>query len=287
VLQRIRYFPGGYTPVEAELASAILEDPERVTRESITSLCNRTAVSAGSVIRFARRLGFSGLRELKLAIAQEIGRTSIAETSEAPPTDGLEGRIEHQIQALAHVRSSINPAAYERACVVLAEAKNVDIVASGASAALGEYALFLLTVRGAHVRFLRDPWDQAAAAGFLVEGDVMLALSYSGRSKGVVDAAERAHRGGAQVLAVTCNAKAPLLHHASAELVVDVRQMRRVESEWVVRTALFGLMNALLLDTLDRAGEDERGTQRRTWASGRYGMRYSDAGHAGEEAPGA
>lgn len=49
ILNRVRYPPSGFNPVEARIAAAILEDPGFVARESILSLAQRTAVSTGSI----------------------------------------------------------------------------------------------------------------------------------------------------------------------------------------------------------------------------------------------
>jgi DNA-binding MurR/RpiR family transcriptional regulator len=125
------------------------------------------------------------------------------------------------------------------------------------------------------VRFLADSAEQGAAAAFLEAGDCLLAISFSGRTRATVDAAERAARGGASVIVLSCNRHGPLLRHATVRLVIDARS-HRIDSEWPMRTAMLAVTRALTLYVADEFSQDELGLRRSTWASGRFGMRYDD-----------
>src|SRR5450631_3909893 len=54
------------------ILDAILEDPDRVLEESFEQLAERSGSSVPTIMRTCRDLGFAGLREFKLALAQEL-----------------------------------------------------------------------------------------------------------------------------------------------------------------------------------------------------------------------
>jgi len=76
ILARIRYRPSAQSAIEARIAAAILEDPDRVARESIVAFARRTSVSTGSVVRFAKLVGLAGYQDLRLALAAAGKETS-------------------------------------------------------------------------------------------------------------------------------------------------------------------------------------------------------------------
>jgi len=277
VLDRVRYPASPYSPTEAHLAAILLEDPDRAVQESVAQLAGRAAVSVGSVIRLAKHLGFDGYAGLRIALARDLGwdREPAAQGSDERESFGR--HLDAQREAIALAGRTIDASQFEAAVSLLSTAEMTEIAASGASASLAEYALFKLTALGRRCRFLHDPWDQSGAAAFLGREDVLLALSFSGRTRGIVDAAERASAAGAAVIALTCNRKAPVCRFASVHLVVDPEASLAGElPEWALRAGLFSVLNATLGEMTARLPALPRGQRRRAWASGRFEMRYPD-----------
>jgi DNA-binding MurR/RpiR family transcriptional regulator len=272
ILSRVRYRPSGFNPVEARIAAAVLEDPARVARESIVSFARRLSVSTGSVVRFSKLLGLSGYHDLKLAIAAE---TALERTpaQEQAGVSRFRACMDEQIRAIALAIEEVDPTSIDEAAFVLSRARRVDIAATGASIATAQSLLFSLTLMGLHVRLLGDASEQGAAAAFLGEGDCLIAISVSGRTRPIVDAASRAADAGAIVIAMTCNARSPILKQATIQLVVD-GQKGKFEAEWPLRTALGAVARALITYLSQHVPQDELNQRRSTWSSGRFGLRY-------------
>lgn len=269
-LDRVRYHVPGYNPIEARIASAILEDPYAFTRTSIVEFSQRIAVSTGSVVRFAQLHGFSGFRELKLAIAREAptaaSPTAVVETPFA-------ARIDAQVRALLLARAS-SGAAVSLAAGHIARARHVDIAASGASWAVANAVHFSLTTLGLHARALPDPGEQAAAAALLNADDVLVVISCSGRTRAAVDAARRAREAGAFVVSLTCGSRSPLAAHTDLAIVLDERAPAP-EDEWPLRTAMYAVARALVMEIADALPAPEVRRRRGKWNSGRFAMRYA------------
>lgn len=272
ILSRVRYQPGGFNPVEARIAAAVLEDPKRVAREPIVSLARRISVSTGSIVRFSKKLGLEGYRDLKLAI--------VADTALEPSTAQVKGSVsryracmDEQIRAIALATDEIDATLLDQAAFVLSRARRVDIAATGASSMVAQCIHFSLTLMGIHVRHLDDASEQAAAAAFLEEGDCLVAISVSGRTRQIVDAAARAAASGATVIAMTCSNRSPILKHATVQLVIDA-QKGKFSAEWPLRTALVALSRVLVVYLTQHMPQDKVNQRRSQWSSGRFGIRY-------------
>lgn len=272
ILSRVRYRPAGFNPVEARIAAAVLEDPARVAREPIVSLARRISVSTGSIVRFAKLLGLEGYHDLKLAIAAETALERTV-THEQTGASRYEACMDEQIRAIALAMEEIDHTLIDQAAFVLSRARRVDVAATGASTVVSQSLLFSLTLMGVHIRQLPDASEQGAAAAFLDEGDCLIAISVSGRTRPIVDAAARAAESGASVIVLTCNPKSPMLKHATIQLVVD-GQRGKFNAEWPLRTALVAVSRALITYLTRHMPQDELNQRRSKWSSGRFGIRY-------------
>ncbi|MDU5141096.1 MAG: MurR/RpiR family transcriptional regulator [Paenibacillus dendritiformis] len=61
------------TKSEKKVADIVLKDPETAVFYTITDLSKQAEVGDTSVIRFCRKLGYSGYQEFKLSLAQNLG----------------------------------------------------------------------------------------------------------------------------------------------------------------------------------------------------------------------
>lgn len=273
ILARIRYRPSAQSTIEARIAAAILEDPDRVARESIVSFARRTSVSTGSVVRFAKLVGLEGYQDLRLALAAAGKEVTNGASAVRTPGSRFAGYMDEQVRAMMFAIHEIAPDDVERAASLLAHAHHIDIVATGSSAAIGHSILFGLTLLGLHVRFLGDSVEQAASAGFLGPADALIAISFSGRTRTIVDAAARAAQSEATVVALTCNQRSPLITSAAVPLVVDAAR-GKFTAEWPLRTALMAVSRALVMSVADHIAPSDLNRLRARWTSGRFGLRY-------------
>ncbi|CCM80373.1 transcriptional regulator [Rhizobium altiplani] len=72
LLDRIRAAISAYPPALARVAASIIEDPEFVINSSIDDFAHHVDSGSASIVRFCRRLGYSGFREFKIALNGEL-----------------------------------------------------------------------------------------------------------------------------------------------------------------------------------------------------------------------
>lgn len=233
VVARIRAMLPELRPAERRVADAVLADPAAAARESITVLADRCLTSAPTVSRFARRVGFPGYPQLRLALAKdaglEEGRTAREPLSGTLDPDDTLGEAVAKI-GYAHARAVEDTAALldlgalEDAVSALVVARHIDLVGVGASAVpaidLAQKLARLGLVASCHT----DRHSATTALSLRSTGDVVVALSHSGSTTDVLTPASLAHGQGAYTIAVTNHPRSRLATLADVTLVTASRE---------------------------------------------------------------
>src|SRR3954463_2327179 len=74
VIDRIRTYAAQMPATMAKIAAVLIDDPKAPLSLSITELAGRAGTSAASVTRFCRTIGYAGYSQLRVSIAEDVGR---------------------------------------------------------------------------------------------------------------------------------------------------------------------------------------------------------------------
>lgn len=208
---------------ERKVADYVLAEPQTALSLGISALGAASGVSDPTVLRFCRALGFDGFQSFKLALARALALGAPFIREGVGPDDDtatLGTKICSQTAAAIYgLPAKLDWAAVESAITALAAASRIEcygVGASGAVAVDAQNKLFRLNVP---VTAYVDPHMQIMSASSLKRGDVVIAFSYTGRARDVVEAAGVARRQGASVIAVTTPGT-PLAVAASVPLLL-------------------------------------------------------------------
>lgn len=212
-------------PSERKLADYVLEAPREVLDLSMTDFAARAGVSQPTIARFCQALGFSGFREFKIRLAQGVAADvptvyRDVRTDEAPA--GVAAKVlDRTIGALIAVRNSLSSDSVAAAIAILAEARRIEFYGAGGSgiAALDmQHKFFKLGVPSVAYS---DPHTYTTSAALLGAGDVVVAISNTGRTRDILDACRSALNGGARVIAIT-HGNSPLARMATVGLFANM-----------------------------------------------------------------
>ena len=206
---------------ERKVAETVLADPQAALSLGISALAAASGVSDPTVLRFCRAIGFDGFQSFKLALARALALGAPFIREGVGPDDDtatLGAKICSQSAAAIYgLPSRLDWTVVEKAMEALAAAPRIECYGVGASGAVAidaQNKLFRLNVP---VTAYVDPHMQAMSASSLKRGDVVLAFSYTGRAREVIEAAQLARRQGATVIAIT-TAGTPLAGTASLSI---------------------------------------------------------------------
>ncbi|CDY74557.1 Phosphogluconate repressor HexR, RpiR family [Caballeronia glathei] len=212
-------------PSERKLADYVLEAPREVLDLAMTDFAARAGVSQPTIARFCRALGFSGFREFKIRLAQSVAGdvpTVYRDVRTDEPASGVAAKVlDRTIGALIQVRNSLSSDSVAAAIALLAGARRIEFYGAGGSgiAALDvQHKFFRLGVPSVAYS---DPHTYTTSAALLGAGDVVVAISNTGRTKDILDACKSALDGGARVIAIT-HGNSPLARMASVGLFANV-----------------------------------------------------------------
>ena len=226
LLQRMAGACAGASATRRVILELVLQDPERALEESFEALAQRSGSSVPTIMRTCRDLGFAGLREFKLALAQELalgGSPLHRRVSLDNSTEEVVSKIVRSASStVLGVRDQLDVAVLEATATALAAAPHIDIYGAGATswfmASDLQARLFRL---GLSVNAWSDYHLQQVAAGAHGPGSVVLAISHVGGMPSLLDALDIARAQGARTVAIT-RAGTALAARADLLLAVDV-----------------------------------------------------------------
>jgi len=256
LLKRLKTKAGALPRAQQQVIAVILKDPEQALSMSVDALAAQAQVSMPTIMRTARQFGFEGVREFKLALAQDIGRTSSVHRAVSLDDDCAEiiqkilGSTAASIAALQHQLSpnTLNPAAD-----LLAHASRIDCYSVGTTSAFMaddlQGRLFRLG-KAAHA--IHDAHKQLISATSLGPHGVAVAISHVGRMPFLLESVSFARAQGAKVIAIT-QPHTPLAE--MADVVIDVMvppdAVMRVGTEaYIAQLLVIELLMILVLQKL-------------------------------------
>src|SRR5258708_35583883 len=226
VLLSMRERAGRLSPRQRQVAAIMLADPDFAVRANVDALARRANVSPPTIIRFCRALGFAGLRELKLRLAQSLAVGTSTPQRAVAPGDDMQA-VTHKIlqgaaSALANLEQHIAPEDIERAVTRIAKARRVDCYAVGnTSMFMASDAQARFSRLGLVSNFYFDAHLQLVSAATMNKHDVALAISHIGRMPFLLETIDIAKEQGAMIIAIT-RPGTPLAERADVVLPVVV-----------------------------------------------------------------
>lgn len=207
LLEQLWQQRGGLSRQEAAVAEAILECPDAVLQLSVSVLAEKAGVSQPTVIRFCRSVGCEGFTDLKLKLAQSLapGLPYVsADVDAADPPEQYGTKIFNAaIRALTAARQELQPTRVEEAVQALNKAGRILIVGLGGSAAIAQDAAHKLSRFPLPCQAVSDPLLARMLMVGMSPRDVLLAISNTGRTTGVLELVALAREQGIPVIALT------------------------------------------------------------------------------------
>ena len=204
-----------FTQSERKIAKYILENRQDVITLSTQEIGILTDTSPASVVRFSRTLGYEGFQDLKLEIAktQNQDEEKIIDDiiEEGDSIEEVVQKVANQgINTINNTVALLNIEDFEMAINEIKKAKNIYLFGVGASAIVAmDLQHKLLRINKIAV-FHPDANIQLAMSVHANKGDLVIGISYRGRSKDVNNSIRRAKANGASCLSITKYGNNPL-----------------------------------------------------------------------------
>lgn len=191
---------------EKWIALSVLNNPAKVINQSITSLAKEAGVSLPTVNRFCKKLGFDGYPAFKIQIAQEITNTNelLDRFNVDKDTPEVVKRVMTDIQStIVNVGQNLNAESIDKATDLLASAKSITFFGLGGSGPVALDAQHKFFRFGVPVVAHTDYINQRMIVSMMKEGDLLVSISFTGRTTEIVETAKIAKKNGVKTIALT------------------------------------------------------------------------------------
>ena len=242
---------------EKKVAEFVLKNPFSVIRMRIVDLAQNASVSEPTVVRFCRAIGCHGFQDFKLALAQQLASSpsfgQIAVTESDSTREYTHKVFDSTVDTLLKVRDSLVLGDLDAAVEAITAAKRVEFYGFGASAAVAfdaQHKFFRLQITSAAYS---DPHLQNISATSLQPGDVVIAISQSGRSKALLDSMQlvKQVRGVTIALAPT---HSPVAETADISIKVDSQEDNQIYIPLTSRIAHLAVIDVLAIGVAQKKG---------------------------------
>ncbi len=213
---------------EKRVAEWLLSHAGEVLPYSITELAELSESSEATIVRFSKRLGFSGYQELKLSLAQEHDHRVVLPT--ITETDScfeiLEKVCNDAYLSLERTKRLLVADTMTAAAERIAAARRCVLIGLGSSASVAQDAANKFLRAGCSSYAYGDTHMQTIAISHLGEGDVVIGISQSGSSKDIVEGLRLARSRGVTTIAVTGTERSPIIRQSDIVLLTDTEEVR-------------------------------------------------------------
>lgn len=261
VLEKITNELEKFSKSERKVADVILSQPSTVIHKSIATLAKEVGVSEPTVNRFCRRLDTKGYPDFKLHLAQSLANGTPYVNRHVDENDSsadyTQKIFDSTIVNLNLARKSIDPDLINRSIDVLTQANKISFFGLGTSAVVAHDAQNKFFRFNVPVVYFEDILMQRVSAINSNEGDVVVLISYTGRTKSLVEVAHLAKENNATVIGITAT-NTPLAEACNIVLAMDIIEDTDLYMPMSSRIAQLTLIDVLATGFILRRGKHFR-----------------------------
>jgi DNA-binding MurR/RpiR family transcriptional regulator len=246
---------------EQRVIGVILAHRGEVAEWSTAMVAEASGTSPATVVRACQNAGFRGYQHVRLELARQADDDTSAGSQ--PDDDPVQATFQASIDALETARQTLDPVRFRAAAGRLRTASRIVLVGSGFSNPPIQDVVIRFLTAGFPVQAPTDVITQQFCAHALGDGDVCVAVSYSGANVHTLAACRTAKEHGAAVIAVTNFSRSPLVRLADECLVTGLIHRAHGVDPSASRVAQLVALQALFAwTTQEAAAPDDVGGMR-------------------------
>lgn len=253
---KIRMRLPSLTPLELRVVETVFGQRDFTELTALRQIADDAGVSEALVVKIAKKLGYSGFRDFRSAVAEYI-RSPTAEMHEELSADDsseaiLQKVFRTSIQALEETLAIIDVKAFDRAADIVKSARNRDFYGVGGSAQIARDVSHKFLRIGIRTSVHDDSHLMLMSAALLGPNDVAIGFSHSGRTTAVIEAIQLARSNGARTIVVSNYNTSPLAQIADIVLCSTAQGSPLMGENAAARIAQLNILDALFVAVAQR-----------------------------------
>ena len=229
VINQICASMDSFFDTEKKIGDYIVRNPKKVVDMTVGELAKECGVSEASVSRFCKRIELKGFHHLKISLARElVDAKDDGEISGHISVDDMEGSLRgilsNKMEELRQTVAMMDSEELKKILDVINNADTVLMAAVGNTIPVAMDGAYKLNQIG--IRAMSTPiWETELGYSYnLTDKDVVVAISNSGESTGVIEILEAAKSRGAVAISITNNARSSVAELSTYHITTATRE---------------------------------------------------------------
>ena len=229
VINQICASMDSFFDTEKKIGDYIVRNPKKVVDMTVGELAKECGVSEASVSRFCKRIELKGFHHLKISLARElVDAKDDGEISGHISVDDMEGSLRgilsNKMEELRQTVAMIDREELKKILGVINNADTVLMAAVGNTIPVAMDGAYKLNQIG--IRAMSTPiWETELGYSYnLTDKDIVVAISNSGESTGVIQILEAAKSRGAVAISITNNARSSVAELSTYHITTATRE---------------------------------------------------------------
>ena len=229
VINQICASMDSFFDTEKKIGDYIVRNPKKVVDMTVGELAKECCVSEASVSRFCKRIELKGFHHLKISLARElVDAQDDGEISGHISVDDMEGSLRgilsNKMEELRQTVAMIDREELKKILDVINNADTVLMAAVGNTIPVAMDGAYKLNQIG--IRAVSTPiWETELGYRYnLTDKDVVVAISNSGESTGVIQILQAAKSRGAVAISITNNARSSVAELSTYHITTATRE---------------------------------------------------------------
>ena len=243
---------------EQRCAEILIEEPSLVISSTISDFAKLSKTSQATVVRFAKKLGFSGYPHLKLSLVASLGfqvgsEAQVDQELELgiKPDDEIDLMIEKLMNTtIATLRMTRNLANKEVISRLVESASNAALIATygaGASNLVAKDCQLKFARLGKPAIHFQDNHQALSSIGMFFEGDILVLVSHTGKTAEILPLMREFKARGVLIATITNNANTELAKQSDFVLLTQAERRSIRIGATVSRVAQLFIVDYLTL----------------------------------------
>lgn len=235
---------------EKKLADYIFKNYDKIAEMSTTVLSKNAGIAKSVIVRFCRRLGFSGYTDFRLALSREQARNEQLNFTPYIEKDDSEIKIldkifSADIKTLHDTATSIERADFKKAVDILYNAKSIYIYGIGTSAGIVCDFQYRLMQLGFNAFCFTDLANMKVSTLNITKNDAAIGISNSGRTVATIESLLLAKKNGAKTICLTSYPNSEIISASDCPLIVKTDEIQYPMEAISSRIAHIAVLDAI------------------------------------------
>ncbi len=243
---------------EKKIADFILEHPKDSVNPSIEELAERIGISESTMVRFARKLGYSGYQRFRIALARETipSNEQLFETEVSEQGDAAEIVFRNACQNLESTYAALDRNTIHNISKLIAKSRKIYLMGLGGSNTLAQDAYHTFIRTGLNCQYASDFHMQLMLASQAQNEDAALLFSHTGSGYDTLALSEELKSHGCKLAILTSNTRSPLAKIGNLVLGVQANPSHVVSESFTSRITTLALIDVLYVEVMELLKKD-------------------------------